>query len=153
VNAPDGALVADAWLRLVSGLPASCIGPTLPTARKTPMPAWVSQAFVQHTVVGGAPATDTPLTRTVVQLDCWATTLDDRSPPWGRASAVAERLVLATYGAVQELTLSVPAGYVTPQLRTVRALQVPRKVREDGAGFAHFQFDVEFAWAVSTLTP
>lgn len=150
MNAPDGALVADAWLRVISGLPASCIGPTLPTARRDPTPAWVGLGFIQHTVVAGAPAVDTPLYRPVVQLDVWATRLDDRTPPWGLASALAERVVAASYVPVQA-ELPVPDGYVPPVLRTVNVLQVPRKIRDDPAGFAHFMFDVEFTWALSTL--
>lgn len=152
MTAPDGALVADAWLRVVTGLPASCVGPTLPAARRTPAPDWVANGFVQHTVVGGAPNVYVPLRRTVVQIDCWAVTLDDRSPPWGRASALAETVLNATYGAARELTLTVPTGYTAPQLRTVTALQEPRKVREDAAGFAHFQFDVEFVWTSTAFT-
>ena len=143
---PDGALVADAWLRLVSGLPASCIGPTLPTARRDPTPAWVSQGFAQHTVVGGAPAVEVPLRRTVVQLDFWAVTLDDRTAPWGLASGLAETVLAAAYGAVHELALTVPAGYATPRLRTVVPLSEPRKVPGDAAGFAHFMFDATFTW-------
>jgi hypothetical protein len=146
MSRPDGALVADAWLRLTTGLPASCVGPTLPDARRTPTPAWIGQGFAQHTVVGGSPGIEVPLRRTVVQLDFWATTLDDRTPPWGLASSLAETVLAATFGSVRELALTVPAGYDTPRLRTVTALQEPRKVREDGAGFARFQFDAEFVW-------
>jgi hypothetical protein len=146
VAPPDGALVADAWLRLVSGLPASCVGPTLPNARRTPSPAWVTSGFVQHTVVGGSPNVHVPLRRSVVQVDCWAVTLDDRTPPWGRASALAEAVLGAAYGTVNERTLAVPVGYGVPLLRTVTPLQEPRKVREDGAGFARFQLDLEFVW-------
>lgn len=147
MSRPDAALVADAWLRLVAGVPVTCIGPTLPAARRTPPPDWVTHGFVQHTVVGGSPATDTPLRGPVVQLDFWAVTLDDRSPPYGKASDLAERVLLATYGPVAELELEVPAGFDVPSLRTVQALQEPRKVREDAAGFAHFQFDAQFTWA------
>lgn len=146
MSRPDGALVADAWLRLVAGLPASCIGPTLPSARRTPTPAWVGQAFAQHTVVGGTPAVETQFRRTVVQLDFWAVTLDDRAAPWGRASAVAERVLDATYGTVHERALVVPDGFDTPRLRTVVPLQEPRKIISDPAGFAHFQFDAQFSW-------
>lgn len=146
MNRPDGALVADAWLRLVSGLPASCVGPTLPTARRDPAPDWVTSGFVQHTVVAGAPHVDVPLRRSVVQLDFWAVTLDDRTPPWGRASSLAETVLAATYGDVHEMVLAVPANYLVPVLRTVTAMQEPRKVREDAAGFARFQFDATFTW-------
>lgn len=149
---PDGALVADAWLRLVTGLPASCIGPTLPAARRDPAPDWVTRAFVQHTVIGGAPAIHVPMRVTVVQLDVWAVTLDDRAPPWGRASELAETIWAHTFDQdTQQLQLAVPVGYGIPQLRTVYALAEPRKIREDPAGFAHFQFDVQFTWAPSTL--
>lgn len=143
---PDGALVADAWLRLVSGLPASCVGPTLPAARRTPAPAWVAEGFVQHTVVGGSPVVDVALRRTVIQLDFWAVTLDNRNPPWGRASALAEAVLLAAYGTTHELALSVPAGFAVPRLRTVVPQSEPRKVREDAAGFARFTFDALFTW-------
>lgn len=146
MSRPDGALVADAWLRLVAGLPSSCIGPTLPAARRTPAPAWVSQAFAQHTVVGGSPAIEVQLRRTVVQLDFWAVTLDDRAAPWGRASAVAERVLDAAYGTVHELALVVPDGYDVPRLRTVVPQQEPRKITSDPAGFARFQFDALFTW-------
>lgn len=143
---PDGALVADAWLRLVAGVPSSCIGPTLPSARKTPPAPWVANGFVQHTLVGGAPGTHVPLRQPVVQLDFWAVTLDDRTAPWGRASALAETVFDATFGEVVERTLVVPAGYDTPRLRTVLALQEPRKIPGDPSGFARFSFDAVFTW-------
>lgn len=143
---PDGALVADAWLRLVSGLPASCIGPTLPSARRDPAPAWVTEGFIQHTVVGGSPVVDVALRRSVVQLDFWATTIDNRTPPWGRASALAEAVLLAAYGTMHEIALPVPAGYRVPRLRTVVPQSEPRKIKEDAAGFARFTFDALFTW-------
>ncbi len=150
MNRPDGALVADAWLRLVSGLPASCVGPTLPAARRTPTPDWVVNGFAQHTLVGGAPHPHVPLRRTVIQLDFWAVTLDDRTPPFGVASGIAERVLAAAYEtdtpAVHELELTVPAGYSAPRLRTVVPIAEPRKVPEDAAGFARFQFDAVFTW-------
>ena len=146
MSRPDAALVADAWLRLVAGVPASCIGPTLPAARKTPAPAWVTQGFIQHTMVGGAPATEVQFRHPVVQLDFWAVTLDDRTAPWGRASALAETVFDATFGDVSQLDLVVPTGYDTPMLRTVLALQEPRKIPGDTAGFARFQFDAVFTW-------
>jgi hypothetical protein len=146
VNRPDGALVADSWLRLVSGLPASCIGPTLPSARRTPAPEWITNGFAQHTVVGGSPEVHVPLRRTVVQLDFWATNLDDRNPPWGVASNLAETVHAACYGTVAETVLAMPANYLTPRLRTVVALQEPRKDLSDAGGFARFQFDALFTW-------
>lgn len=146
MSRPDGALVADAWLRLVTGLPASCIGPTLPTARKDPPAPWTTSGFVQHTLVGGSPGVEVPLRMSVMQLDFWAVTLDNRAVPWGVASGLAETVLAATYGPVLELDLVVPDGFTAPKLRTVTALQEPRKVREDAAGFAHFQMDTVFTW-------
>lgn len=142
---PDGALVANAWLRLVAGVPASCVGPTLPSAR-TAGSAWVLNGFVQHTIVGGSPGTHVPFRSSVVQLDFWAVTLDDRTAPWGKASGLAETVLDATYGDVSQLSLTVPDGYDTPTLRTVQALQEPRKIPGDAAGFARFQFDALFTW-------
>lgn len=143
---PDGALVADAWLRLVAGVPSSCIGPTLPSARKTPLAPWVANGFVQHTLVGGAPGTHVPMRNSVIQLDFWAVTLDDRTAPWGRASQLAETVHAAAFGAVAELVLVVPSGYDTPRLRTVLALQEPRKITGDPSGYARFSFDAVFTW-------
>lgn len=156
---PDGALVADAWLKLVAAdaldLPASCVGTTLPAARgadgATPA-AWTTHGFVQHTVVGGAPGIHVPIRRTVVQVDCWAVTLDSRSVPWGRASGLAEGVWTRAYlETTQERTLSVPAGYAPPMLKTVIPLTDPRRIADDGAGFARFQMDLEFNWTPSTL--
>lgn len=148
---PDTALVVDAWLRLVSGLPASCIGATLPSARRDPVPDWVTDGFAQYTVVGGSPAIDVPLRRPVVQLDFWATTVDQRAVPWGRASALAERVWAWTHSDIHETVLTVPDGYDVPVLRTVVPLTEPRKVPDDPAGFARFQFDAMFTWAPSVL--
>jgi hypothetical protein len=152
VNRPDSALVADAWLRLVAGLPASCIGPTLPAARTEPAPDWVTQGFIQHTAVGGAPGIHVPTRRSVVQIDTWATRLDSRAVPWGIASRLAEAVWAGTFLQVsQERALTVPTGYVVPLLRTVHALGEPVKVADDGAGFARFRLDLEFNWTLSTM--
>jgi hypothetical protein len=152
MNLPDGALVADAWLRLVTNLPASCIGPTLPAARTAPVPDWVTSGFVQHTVVGGAPGIHVPTRRTVVQVDTWAVRLDSRGVPWGVASGLAETIWLGTFlDAPQQRALSVPPGYAVPLLRTVNPLGEPVKVPDDGAGFAHFRMDLEFNWTLSTM--
>jgi len=152
MNRPDAALVADAWLRLVVGLPTSCIGPTLPAARTEPAPDWVIQGFVQHTAVGGAPGIHVPTRRSVVQVDTWAVRLDSRSVPWGIASRLAEAVWAGTFlESAQEVALAVPNGYVLPLLRTVHALGEPVKVPDDGAGFAHFRFDLEFTWTLSTM--
>jgi hypothetical protein len=152
MNLPDGALVADAWLRLVTNLPASCVGPTLPAARTAPAPDWVTAGFVQHAVVGGAPGIDVPTRRTVVQVDTWAVRLDSRGVPWGVASGLAEMVWLGTHTASnQECPLPVPQGYVVPLLRTVNPIGEPVKVPDDAAGFAHFRFDLEFNWTLSTM--
>jgi hypothetical protein len=147
VKPPDVTLVVDAWLRSVAPLPASCIGPTLPAARTTPAPAWVTQGFLQHTSVGGAPDKDVPLRRSVVQVDAWAVSLDTRAVPWGRASALLEAVLDACWDdTTQQTTLTVPDGYSPPVLRTVRALGEPVRVPSDDAGFARFRADLELVW-------
>lgn len=153
MNRPDASLVADAWLKLVSSLPASCVGPTLPAARATPAPPWTTQGFLQHTPVGGASDVHVPRRRSVMQVDAWAVLLDSRAVPWGRASKLIERVWAATYGveANQERLLEVPAGYAPARLLTVRALGEPVKVPGDDAGFAHFRMDVEFTWVPTTM--
>jgi hypothetical protein len=149
---PDGTLVANAWLRLISGLPASCLGPTLPPARRDPAPAWITNGFIQHTVVGGSPNIYVPIRHSVIQLDCWAVTLDDRMPPWGLASRLAEDVWAGSYrDEFQNQILAVPPGYVPPRLLTVHPLTESRKINEDAAGYAHFQFDVQFNWTLSTM--
>jgi hypothetical protein len=152
MNRPDAALVADAWLRSLAIVPTSCVGPTLPAARTTPAPDWVTNGFLQHTVVGGAPGIHVPTRRSVVQIDAWATRLDSRAVPWGIASRLAEAVWAGTFLQLsQERALAVPAGYVTPLLRTVNPLGEPVKVADDGAGFARFRLDLEFNWTLSTM--
>jgi hypothetical protein len=150
---PDGTLVANAWLRLITSLPTSCLGPTLPPARRPGSPPdWVTHGFIQHTVVGGSPNVYVPIRHSVLQLDCWAITLDDRSPPWGIASNLAESVWAGSYAdEFQNRELTVPAGYVVPRLMTTYLVSEPRKVNEDAAGLAHFQFDVQFNWTLSTM--
>lgn len=149
---PDGTLVANAWLRLALDLPASCLGPTLPPARSEPAPEWVTRGFVQHTVVGGSPNIFVPVRYSVIQLDFWAVTLEDRRPPWGLASGLAEDVWARSYwDPLQNQLLTVPDGYVAPRLMTVYPLSEPRKINEDAAGFAHFQMDVQFNWTLSTM--
>lgn len=150
---PDATLVAEAWLRLVlNPLPASCIGATLPAARTTPAPAWATQGFVQHTIVGGQPGIHVPTRRALVQVDTWAVRLDSRSVPWGIASRLAESVWAGTFlESAQELLLPVPDGYAPPRLRTVSPMSEPIKVPDDAAGFAHFRLDLEFSWVPSTM--
>ena len=92
---PTNALVAVAWLgQRVPGLAPAMVATKLPRD----LAAWADLGFVQASIVTGTPDVDVPIRRPLVQVDCWAASVDAQGnvstrPPVNKAARLAERII------------------------------------------------------------
>jgi hypothetical protein len=147
-------LVALAWIGTVIEPYAIASGTTLqgpdPT---TSILSWGDTGFVQVAAVGGQPHVHLPLRRPVLSIDCWATNVGRKRPPWGRANVVAELIVAATYSVGAHGTandaqrpVTLPSDYGTAIVRGAVVRSEPRRRPSDVAEYAHYGFELEIDW-------
>lgn len=147
---PQNELVAQAWLRDIEGVPDNAVGATLPADNST----WAASGFVQYMVVGGSPGVYLPVSNPVMQIDCWATNAGGSSkPPWGKANYLASLIKNAGYGGVNSPSapareVVLPAEYLNARVMAAYALTEPRRLPNDEARYARYQFDMQFRWVV-----
>lgn len=140
---PNTELVAIAWLKTLAELPSDQIGTTLPGNKA----AWAATGFVQVAAgVGGSPDHELPVRRPVVQLDCWACNLNSQKPPKGKAYALAESIVNATWPFVTVGVTPAPGNYGPAKILEAIALTEPRHLPSDVAGYARVTLDVQIDW-------
>ncbi len=154
-NMPTDELVAVAWLSTVPGLSSSIVATQLPpdTIKGNQPAAWVVTApygFVTTTVVGGGPDPLLPISRPVMQVDCWATRPGSNKPPWNRANRLATAIWKATLDRrtiARPLTISAN-GVVYPiaAVQGARIVSTPRRVYDDAGDYARYQFDLWLQW-------
>jgi hypothetical protein len=148
---PVSDLVVQAWLTTVPELTASMIGAALPAPSADGTIPWTTTGFVQCTVAGGQVEDPTGRRTTLAQIDCWATRLPtSRKLPWALADQLAEHIIeAARAGTGQEQYVDVgPAGTTYDQARilTVLAVDEPRRVPNDPAGYARFMHHLTVTW-------
>lgn len=141
---PTAEQVAVAWLKTVTGVDATKVATTLPAD----VSVWAATGFWQVTVVGGTPATHTPLYMPVIRVDCWAANLASTKPPWGRAGSMAGSVVWATYHQPALLRVDPGAGFDTAHVLSTFPLSEPVRVPDDDAGFARVFVDLRLSWVV-----
>lgn len=141
---PSAELVAVAWAKSLPGVDPSKVATSLPADPTV----WATTGFVTVTVVGGGSDVDNPLFEPVVSFDCWANSPNSNRAPWGQAGALAAAVQWGTYRRAP-FTVPMPDGFHTARLLTVSALDVPRRIPSDGAGFARVQLAVEMVWTVT----
>lgn len=138
-------LVAVAWLKLaVPGIGVATSLPAVDSALRT-------GGFVRALTVGGSPDLYVPMRAPVVSAECWAAPAVDGSTkvPWGRANALAEAVVAATYNpALMGVELDL-GDYPSARVHTVVALSEPRRIENDPANWARYDVDLLFRWTAA----
>ena len=108
---PSSELVAISYFQQLPGLTADVIATQLPKDERE----WAANGAITIQVVGGHPDSDLPVRNPLVQVDCWATTLNSNKPPWFKAAALAEAAWQGTRnrnrGARKVAVLSGPVVY------------------------------------------
>lgn len=137
-------LVAVAWLQGADGMEPGQVATTLPTD----VSAWAANGFVQVCpVVGGSPQLHYALREPVVQVDFYAVTPNSGKPPWGKAAALGEQLVAATFDIDRmQRTLTLPTGYPQARVLTAHFLTEPRRMPSDDASYARYTADLTLHW-------
>lgn len=143
---PTSDIVGAAWLRLVPGLTAG-VASAVPSDAST----WADNGFVQVQTVGGSPPMHMPVRRPVMSVDCWAVNLNSQKAPWGKANSLAELI----RSACEEFTnfgvrLSLPGEYAAARVLTAYLMTEPRRILNDAANYARYQFDLAVDWVVAT---
>lgn len=143
---PTAEQIAVAWITTVPGIPTGKVATTLPADDTS----WASTGFVTITGVGGSPASRyVPMHEPVMQVDCWAVNPGSSKPPWGRAGELAGLIVERTFTDLRPGEFTVRTGFLPVLMRSVWPLSEPRRINEDEAGYARYQFDIVFAYTVA----
>lgn len=148
---PTNALVAVAWIgQRVAGIAPGQVATRLPRD----MAAWADQGFVQVTPVTGVPDVDIPVRHPLVQVDCWAVTLDasgavSDKQPVNKANRLAELIRVATESdeALYNTPVTMPANYLGAIVLSAYPASEPVEVAGDPSGFARITFDLALDWA------
>lgn len=148
---PTSALVAAAWIgQRVPGIAPAQVATRLP--RNAAL--WADEGFVQITPITGAPDVDLPVRRPIVQVDCWAVTLDaagnvSTKQPVHKANRLAELVRVATELASARYSspVTMPANYLGAIVLSAYPLTEPAEVPNDPSGYARVTFDLALDWA------
>jgi hypothetical protein len=148
---PTNALVAAAWIgQRVAGIAPSQVATRLPQDVST----WADEGFVQVTPITGSPDVDTGIRKPLVQVDCWAATVDaagnvSTKQPVGKANRLAELIRTATElpSALYGRPVTMPANYSGAIVLSAYPLTEPVEVPDDPSGYARFTFDLALDWA------
>ena len=97
--------------------------------------AWSANGFVTVAVVGGTPHPNLPLSRPVIQVDCWAVNLSSSRPPWFKANAIATAIKYACWHRTNiPRLLDITANgvsYPSAAVRSAVMVTQPRRVYGD----------------------
>ncbi len=148
---PTNALVAAAWIgQRVAGITDGMVATRLP---RDPA-VWADLGFVQVTPITGAPEVDVPIRRPLVQVDCYAVTLDatgtvSTKQPVNKANRLAELIRTATElpTAKYSSPVTMPANYAGAIVLSVYPVSEPAEVPDDPSGYARVTLDLAIDWA------
>lgn len=148
---PTNALVAVAWVgQRVPGITDGMVATRLPRD-----PAlWADLGFVQITPVTGSPDVDIPVRHPLVQVDCYAVTLDasgtvSTKQPVNKANRLAELIRVGTElpSAKYSSPVTMPANYSGAIVLSAYPVSEPAEVPDDPSGYARVTFDLAIDWA------
>lgn len=149
---PNTELVAKHWLlAAVEGVDAN-VATTLPDL------PWANDEFIRIASVGGTPEIDNPLFSGVISVECYAARPGSTKPPWGHASNLAMRVVMACYGQRglynpdPRVLVSLPAGYGPAQVESVWPVSEVRKAPPDPSQYALYLVDLALTWIPAGVT-
>jgi hypothetical protein len=144
-------LVAGTYLRELLAAYDTAVGAVLqaPTD-ETGTITWATGGFVQLGTISGTIDAYVPVRHSVLSLDIWAATGGQgKRPPWGKAFALAEAIVAASFDtqlhdthAVVTLLTGFPAARVTE----FTVLTEPSRRPSDPSDYAHVGMDVRVSW-------
>jgi hypothetical protein len=147
--------VAVAWLSSITGLSAAMVGPVLPPDVNPDgtVASWISTGYITVAVVGGNPDPMLPVSRPVIQVDCWATLPGSNKPPWNMALALSRAVLRATWsrtGVPRPLTPVVNgAQYPVSVVQSATVLTSFRRLYDDQADYARVSGDVQLSWVMA----
>lgn len=146
---PTNDLVAVGWIAdNVAGISADMVATALPRE----LSSWAAAGFVVATTVTGVPDVDVPVRHPLMQIDCYAVTLDangapSKKPPIGKAARLAELIRNATEdGQAHGKLVTLPAAYSGARVLAAYPQTEPSRV-PDPAGYARVTFDLQIDWA------
>lgn len=146
---PNDELVAAAWVGSIDGLSPQMVATQLPANEST----WAQNGFVTVSVAGGTPHPNLPLSRPVIQCDCWAVSLTSAKPPWFMANALATAIRYACWQrtAIPRLLTITSGGvtYPTAAVRSAVMVTQPRRVYGDPGDAARYTCDISLVWAMT----
>ena len=146
---PNDELVSAAWLGSVPGLSPSMCATQLPADESV----WADNGFVTVAVVGGTPHPDLPLSRPVIQVDCWAVSPSSSKPPWFKANAIATVIRYACWSRTNVprlLTITANGvSYPTAAVRSAVMVTQPRRIWGDGGDYARYSADISLVWTMT----
>lgn len=153
---PSSSMVVAEWVRTIPELLS------VPVGVASELPAFASWSstglFVRVMVVGGDVNPYLPMGHPVCQIDVFAQKPNADTPPWSAGQNVVGAILEAVRGVAlippragaRVLTLAV-RGRSYGQARVLEAgggvLTEPRKLYDDVASRAHWQFDCDFHWS------
>lgn len=144
--------VAVAWLSSALNLTPDMVGAVLPpdVDENGVQAPWISTGFITVAVAGGNPDPDLPVSRPVMQVDCWAAKPGSGKPPWNMALALSRAVLRATWDRLHFPRPLVPvvAGVEYPLVVVQSATVVTsfRRLYDDQADYARVQGDLHLSW-------
>lgn len=133
-------LVTQAWVKTVV---RDIVATRLPRDNTS----WAASGFVTIGTTGGNTGLYVPLRSPVVSADCWAVNPQSGRPPWNKATALAERIVAATYDpAFTPQLVTLPDGYAQARVLTVYTAYEPRRVPDDPGSYARMSLGLTANW-------
>lgn len=133
-------LVTQAWVKTV-------VGDIVATKLPRDNTSWSKYGFVTLATTGGNTGLYVPMRSPVVSLDCWGVHPESGRPAWNRATALAERIVAATYDpAYTPQLVTLPAGYAQARVLTVYPAYEPRRVPDDPGSYARISLGLTVNW-------
>lgn len=147
---PDPEQVAVAWAKTLELPMGSAVATTVPEASGWPVvEGATTRAFLQVFATGGGRVGDTPLGRTVMSVDSWATKTSSDRPPLRLASHVLSRIVGATYSGDFPVELDMGAGVQRARVHSAYVVSQPRRIPDQDTSRAHYSMDLALLWAVA----
>lgn len=148
-------LVAVAWIASVPGFSPAMVGTTLPAdVNPDGSPAaWLKTGYATVSVVGGNPDPLLPISRPVIQVDCWAAVPGSNKPPWNLAAALSRAILRATwdrYRIPRPLTPTLNGvEYPTAVVQSATIVTAFRRMYDDAADYAHLSGDLNLSWVMA----
>lgn len=147
-------LAAIAWLKTVPGLPVNQIGTTLPQDNST----WAASGYVQIIVTGPGRSNKYYGYRApVITAHCWATNPHKQTPPWGKASDLAEDIYAHLLAENGLENVELRTGFPRVRILQASCVDEPKRIPwgfpsgqgsfVDPANTAHFTVSFQLAWA------